>query len=301
MSARFLGAKILGSLATLLFVVVFNFFLFRIVEGDPVANLFRGHNLTQKQRDTLSKQFGLDGSTGSQFVHYVEQTAKLNLGRSYVSNDPVASEIRRKAGPTIALVGISTVLSAVLGVLIGIAAAWKRGSKTDYAGTTFTMATYAMPDFWLGMLLLTAFAVAIPIFPVGGITDPTGPTSGVGSHPRPGQAHGAARAHAHARLPGRVRADHALLAAGDHARGLPGARARQGPARRGRAQPPRGAQRAAARHHAHRHQLRVRALRGDRGGGDLLLAGPGPGHLRRAEGPGPARCSRASSSSSARR
>lgn len=180
MSARFLGAKILGSLATLLFVVVFNFFLFRIVEGDPVANLFRGHNLTQKQRDTLSKQFGLDGSTGSQFVHYIEQTAQLNLGRSYVSNDPVASEIQRKAGPTIALVGISTILSAVLGVLIGIAAAWKRGSKTDYAGTTFTMATYAMPDFWLGMLLLTAFAVAIPIFPVGGITDPTGPSSGVG-------------------------------------------------------------------------------------------------------------------------
>jgi peptide/nickel transport system permease protein len=179
-SARFLGGKILGSLATLLFVVVFNFFLFRIVQGDPVANLFRGHNLTQKQRDALTKQFGLDGSTGTQFLRYLEQTATLNLGRSYQTNDPVASEIRHAAGPTIALVGISAVLSAVFGILIGIAAAWRRGSKTDYGGTTFTMATYAMPDFWLGMLLLTAFAVAIPIFPVGGITDPAGPTGGIG-------------------------------------------------------------------------------------------------------------------------
>ena len=46
----------------------------------------------------------------------------------------------------------------MFGVLIGIAAAWKRRSKTDYAATTFTMATYAMPDFWLGMLLLVLFA-----------------------------------------------------------------------------------------------------------------------------------------------
>ena len=150
MSARFVTAKVLGSLATLAFVVAFNFFLFRVVEGDPVANLFRGRNLSQSQRAELTKQFGLDGSTGEQFVHYVEQTAQLNLGRSYTDNQPVASEIWRKAGPTIALVGISTLLSTVFGVMLGIAAAWRRRTKTDYSVTSFTMATYAMPDFWLG-------------------------------------------------------------------------------------------------------------------------------------------------------
>ena len=130
MSARFVLVKVLGSLATLAFVVAFNFFLFRIVEGDPVANLFRGRNLTLEQRQELREQFGLDGSTLEQFGRYVQQTAQLNLGRSYTSNEPVIETIWERAWPTIALVGVSTLLSTVLGVLIGIAAAWKRGSPT---------------------------------------------------------------------------------------------------------------------------------------------------------------------------
>jgi peptide/nickel transport system permease protein len=178
-SGRFVTGKVLGSLATLAFVVCFNFFLFRVVEGDPVASLFRGRNLTATQRQALTKQFGLDGSTGEQFLRYVQQTAKLNLGRSYASNETVASELAHKAPATIALVGLSTLLSAVFGVLIGIAAAWRRRSKTDYAATTFTMATYSMPDFWLGMLLLTLFAVTLGWLPVGGIEDANATGGGI--------------------------------------------------------------------------------------------------------------------------
>jgi peptide/nickel transport system permease protein len=179
MSARFVAGKLLASLATLAFVVVFNFFLFRVIEGDPVANLFRGRNLTQVQRTELTKQFGLDKSLGGQFVAYVEQTATLNFGRTYTDNQPVASEIWHKAGPTVALVGVSTLLSAVLGVLAGIAAAWRRRTRTDYSLTTFTMATYSMPDFWVGMLLLTLLAVVLGWFPVGGIVDPSSDATGV--------------------------------------------------------------------------------------------------------------------------
>jgi peptide/nickel transport system permease protein len=179
MTARYVTKRVIGSLVTLLFVVVFNFFLFRVVQADPVGSLFRGRNLTDQQRIALTKQFGLEGSKGHQFVKYLEQTAKFNLGRSYTSNQPVSAEIGRRAWPTIALVGIATVLSTVFGVLIGIVAAWRRGTATDYASTTFTMATYSMPDFWLGILLLSAFAVALGWFPVGGITDPTSAATGV--------------------------------------------------------------------------------------------------------------------------
>ena len=180
MSARFVTGKVLGSLATLVFVVCFNFFLFRVVEGDPVASLFRGRNLTATQREALTKQFGLDGSTGEQFVSYLKQTAQLNLGRSYSTNESVASEIADKAPATIALVGLSTLLSTVIGVMIGIAAGWRRRSKVDYASTTFTMATYSMPDFWLGMLLLSLFAVTLGWFPVGGIEDAGATGGGIG-------------------------------------------------------------------------------------------------------------------------
>jgi len=107
-SARLILGKVLASLATLAFVVVFNFFLFRVVESDPVSNLFRGRNLTDAQRQQLTKEFGLDGSTGKQFVAYLGQTATLNLGRSYQTNEPVWDEIKRRAGPTIFLVGMSS-------------------------------------------------------------------------------------------------------------------------------------------------------------------------------------------------
>ena len=178
MSPRYVIGKLGGSLATLLFVVVFNFFLFRIVATDPVANLFRGRNLTESQRDELVHEFGLDGSTLHQFWAYVQQTASLNLGRSYSTNETVVSEILDAAPATIWLVGVSTILSAVIGVALGIAAGWRRRSKTDYAATTFTMTTYSMPDFWLGMLLLSLFAVSLGWFPVGGLQDPTSTATG---------------------------------------------------------------------------------------------------------------------------
>jgi peptide/nickel transport system permease protein len=178
-SARIVIAKALGSLATLAFVVVFNFFLFRVVETDPVATLFRGRNLTDAQRDELTREFGLDGSKLEQFWSYIQQTLQLNFGRSYVTNQPVIEEIADKAPATIALVGISAVLSAVIGIFVGVIAAWRRNSKTDYAATTTTMTLYSMPDFWLGMLLLSGLAVGLGWFPVGGIVDPTASETGV--------------------------------------------------------------------------------------------------------------------------
>ena len=88
LSARHVSTKVLGSLGTLAFVVVFNFFLFRVVESNPVGTLFRGRSLTEAQRDELKHQFGLDGSKLDQFWHYLIQLAHLNLGRSYETNAP---------------------------------------------------------------------------------------------------------------------------------------------------------------------------------------------------------------------
>jgi peptide/nickel transport system permease protein len=178
LSRRYVSGKVLGSLGTLAFVLVFNFFLFRVVEGDPVATLFRGRDLTDEQRAALRHQFGLDGSQLDQFWHYLVQLAHFNLGRSYETNASVFSEIAHAAWPTIVLVGISTLLSTVFGVAMGIIAGWRRGSARDHGLTTFTMTTYAMPDFWLGMLLLIVFSVLLGWFPIGGMSDPTKATSG---------------------------------------------------------------------------------------------------------------------------
>jgi peptide/nickel transport system permease protein len=178
-SARFVVGKVLGAFATLAFVLVFNFFLFRVVETNPVATLFRGRNLNDAQRDELTRQFGLDGSKLEQFVRYIEQTLQLNLGRSYATNRPVIEEIWAAAPQTIALVGVATVLSMVFGILMGISAGWRRGTNRDRLLTSTSMTTWSTPDFWLGMILLTLFAVQLGLFPTGGIESPTSNATGV--------------------------------------------------------------------------------------------------------------------------
>jgi peptide/nickel transport system permease protein len=179
MNARFVLGKVLGALGTLAFVVVFNFFLFRVVEGDPVANLFRGRNLTASQREELRVQFGLDGSQWEQFVAYVKQTLQLNLGRSYTTNQPVIDEIWQALPATVALVGTAAVLSTALGLWIGTSAGWSRGTRKDRLLTSGSMVTWSTPEFWLGMILLSFFAARLELFPTGGISDPSSDASGL--------------------------------------------------------------------------------------------------------------------------
>lgn len=180
MGARFVVGKVLGALGTLAFVLVFNFFLFRVVESNPVATLYRGRNLTDSQREELTRQFGLDGSKLEQFWRYVEQTAQLNFGRSYATNQPVIDEIWAAAPQTIALVGTATVLSMVIGIFMGISAGWRRGTRQDRVLTTTSIVTWSTPEFWVGMILLTFFAVRLGLFPTGGISDPSADQSGIG-------------------------------------------------------------------------------------------------------------------------
>lgn len=167
-----MGRKALGSLLTFAFVLVFNFFLFRIVQADPIASLFRGRNVPQATIDGLRTAFGLDEPLPTQFLFYVRETLQGNLGISYQSRQPVWSEITAAIPETVLLVGVSALLSAVIGTMLGIIAAWRRNTWKDQSITAGTMVFYSMPDFWLGMLLLVGLAVVVPLFPVGGIVDP---------------------------------------------------------------------------------------------------------------------------------
>jgi peptide/nickel transport system permease protein len=177
--ARFVVGKVAGSIATLGFVLVVNFFLFRVVNDDPVSSMFRGRNLTQEQLDRLREQFDLDGSKLEQFGAYVGQTLQGNLGLSMLSRRPVTTEIADALWPTLLLVGTSTVLAMLIGTLIGIRAGWRRGSRFDVGSTAFSMFTYSVPEFWLGMLLLGVFSVRFGLFPTGGIEDPGSTASGL--------------------------------------------------------------------------------------------------------------------------
>jgi peptide/nickel transport system permease protein len=171
---RYLIGKVAQAFLTLVFVVVFNFFLFRVVPGDPAALLLRGtaafnpDNVEQLQQD-----LGLNEPLPIQFLIYVKDTATLNFGESFFGRGaPVAEVIGDNIWPTVLLVGTSAIASAVLGLIIGIYAGWKRGSRFDVGSLGFTLFVYAMPEFWFGILVLMAFAGGVgpfpALFPTGG-------------------------------------------------------------------------------------------------------------------------------------
>jgi peptide/nickel transport system permease protein len=155
-------------LATLAFVLAFNFVLFRAV-GDPVRLLTRSQtHLDEKEAARLREEFGLDKGLFAQFIGYIPDTLTGKLGTSFISGRPVTAVVGERVPKTVLLVGLSTVLSTVLGMLAGIRGAWRRGSAFDRGSLLGSLVFYSMPEGWLGMLLLVAFAGALGWFPSGG-------------------------------------------------------------------------------------------------------------------------------------
>ena len=129
MNARYLGRRVLGALGMLAFVLIFNFFLFRIVDSDPLAK-YRGRVLTAEKRAEIIEKFGLEGSA-EQFVRYVRQTLRLDFGYSTDTGRRVWSVIVELLPNTLWLVGLSTVITVALGLWLGAKAGWRRGGTFD--------------------------------------------------------------------------------------------------------------------------------------------------------------------------
>lgn len=165
---RYLLRKTGQALATLAFVLAMNFFLFRIMPGDPVRLLARNTHLSQEQQEAEIHAQGLDRALPAQFVVYVKNTVTANLGTSIRSSRSVSTVISERIWPTVLLVGISTLLSTVLGILVGIYGAWKRGSAFDKSSLFGSLILYSVPEGWLGMLLIIFLVSTWKLFPAGG-------------------------------------------------------------------------------------------------------------------------------------
>jgi peptide/nickel transport system permease protein len=166
LSLRWLAGKAGAALLTLIFVLVFNFFLFRIM-GDPTTQLARLPRATPEEIQQLRQAYGLDKPLLGQFADYATDTLQGDLGISQRTRRPVWDEIKDALPWTLLLVGTGTLLATVIGTWLGIVAATRRGSRTDDGLLGFSLFTYAAPEYWIGLLLIIAFAVAIPIFPAG--------------------------------------------------------------------------------------------------------------------------------------
>jgi len=163
----------LGQTVLIIFVVlVINFFLFRIMPGNPVRILIRNPKISAEALQRVTEQFGLDQSKFVQFGYYLRDLCLGDLGHSFVYRRPVLDVIMEKLPPTLLLTGTATVLSIILGILLGVIFAWKRGSKLDVAGLSLSLVLYSMPSFWVGILMVMLFAVYWKIFPLFGMSVP---------------------------------------------------------------------------------------------------------------------------------
>jgi peptide/nickel transport system permease protein len=164
----YLLRKVAGAVATLVFVLAFNFVLFRAI-GDPVRLLTRSQtHLDEAEAERLRIEFGLDKNLLGQFLAYIPDTLTGNLGTSFISGRPVTEVVGERIPKTVLLVGLSTLFSVALGMLAGIRGAWRRGSTFDRSSLLGSLVFYSMPEGWLGMLLLVTFAGWLGWFPSGG-------------------------------------------------------------------------------------------------------------------------------------
>jgi peptide/nickel transport system permease protein len=170
---RYVGGRLLGALGSLVFVLVVNFFLFRVLPGDPARTLGRGKFKTEAQLEEFRATYGLDQPLPQQFLTFLKNTLTGDLGISLRYRVPVADLIVDRMWPTLLLVGTSILLASLIGVYLGMVSAWNRGRAIDQVGTGSALTLYSMPEWWLGLLLIATFAVGVGpipgIFPTGGL------------------------------------------------------------------------------------------------------------------------------------
>jgi peptide/nickel transport system permease protein len=166
-SAKFaLARKGFNSFITLILVTVMNFFLFRVIPGDPLMRLRDNPRLTPEFKQKMIEEFGLDQDLFTQFVHYITNVLTLDFGNSFTWQlTPAMDVILGYLKWTLILTGISSLLMIVIGMTIGVFAAYKRGSAFDTGSLAFSLFFYAMPTFWLAMMLIVVFATELKWFP----------------------------------------------------------------------------------------------------------------------------------------
>jgi len=164
---RLIGRRLLDAVPTVFFVLLLVFISLRILPGDP-AEVALGDTATQDQLNTLREQLGLNAPLWQQFFTFVWDMLRLNFGKSLINGIPVNDLIAQNLPYTIELTLVATFIGVLVGVPMGVFAARNRGKLPDSAARLYSLVGYAIPDFYLGALLLIVFALNLQWFPING-------------------------------------------------------------------------------------------------------------------------------------
>jgi peptide/nickel transport system permease protein len=173
-ASGFLARRLLQAVLTILFIVVLNFILFRMMPGSPERVLTRNPNIPAEVKADLREKWGLDRPLiPDQLVAYIVSLAQGDLGLSYkYRGQPVTEVIGSRVWPTVILFGLGEIIAIVAGMALGAYAGWRRGGAVDYVGNGLSLILYSTPYFVLGMFLLVIFATGLGWFPTFGMLTP---------------------------------------------------------------------------------------------------------------------------------
>lgn len=160
--------RLLFSLMVLSAAIVINFAIPRLMPGD-ITWIYTDSEMSPEVAESIKKQLGLDQSYMVQFWLYIKNTFTLNFGTSfYYSTTSVASMIAKTLPRTLLLLIPAQIISVVIGYFLGVISGWKAGSKTDSFITGTSLIIWAMPMFWVAMVVLYVGGYILEWFPISG-------------------------------------------------------------------------------------------------------------------------------------
>lgn len=146
------------------------YFVMSFSPGDP-ATMMLGSAATPEAIDQLRQEMGLDKPVAVQYINYMKNLLKGDMGKSYITKNTVSSEIASRFPVTIKLGVAAIFLAVIISIPIGIVCATKPNSLIDGLSMTLALVGVSMPAFWAALLMILFFSVKLGWFPSGGITN----------------------------------------------------------------------------------------------------------------------------------
>ena len=159
--------RLVATIPTLFGVLVVAFLLLNVVPGDPVAEMV-GERADSATIARLRAELHLDEPIAAQFGHYVWGVVRGDLGRSYITQRPVLGDLLERFPKTLQLAGAAMLLAATCGITLGVIAAIRPGGLVDRFSMLLAYVGISFPVYWVGLLLILLFAVALRWLPPSG-------------------------------------------------------------------------------------------------------------------------------------
>jgi len=170
----YIAKRIVYMILLIFLVASVNFILFNMMPAVTlnkyiVKNIASGGSMTQQRLDELKALFGFDKPLHERYILYIRNMLTWDFGFSYETMNYVKLDIMRSLPNTLFLMGLAEIAAMIVGILFGVIAAYKRGGSLDTFLVTTSLATYSVPVFWIGWIMLSFFAVHLGWFEVGGV------------------------------------------------------------------------------------------------------------------------------------